>query len=487
MEESKQKTAKELKEFYTKYGGIINNFERAQNALQLIDPSNIKYDTASTFNKETLRTYLANPLRYHEKLIELSRYLYNVSKAYNRMINDNASMINLDYKSIIPKFDGNTKLNTKKMTKSFYDTSNFLAKINLKQELYKAYKRAWIEDVFFGCIYYDDTGIFILPLPSEYCQITSIYPTGDYGFDFDCSYFSNRQTELELWGEPFITLYNEYQKDQVNGKWQPFPDENCICFKIGTENITIPTPPYLPFFNSLIDLEDLSGITAIADAQRIYKLLVAQIPTLNNTGNMNDWAVDPEIAIQYFQQMLEKLPDYVDGIISPIEVTPINFDHDQTTDINKIENATSNILKSSGHIALTSTGATAISASIQSDENYVIGSLLPQTEAWLNRFVGLHVNNPCYVKLLKVTEYTKDKYKDSLIKGLNYGTPLITTLGILDGYSEVEQIAMAQLNDALGIRNLFKPYDTASTRSTEDTKTETVDSEASADKTEQAG
>lgn len=465
----KQPTAVELKTFYSKNKDFIEKFERAEAALKLLDPSKTQTRTFSTFSKEQLRTYMKNPLAQYKNLRSLSRYLYYVSQAYRRIITHNAGMIDLNYRNIIPSVDITQEINLDDVKKSFYDTAIILDKMNLPLEFLKVYTTCWIEDVFFGCVYYDDTGMFILPLDPDYCQITSIYPTGDFGFDFDCSYFRNRQTELELWGEPFTTLYKEYEKDTTNNRWLPFPDENCVCLKINTNETTVPVPPYVTLFDSLINLEDLSGITAIADAQRIYKLLVATIPTLSNTNQVDDFAIDPDTAINYFNKMLETLPDYTDAIISPIPIETVTFDQDQAADVNKIENATKNILKTSGHTIMSDpSGTTAMYANIQSDEDYAISALLPQTQAWLNRFLSLKLANPAKVKLLEVTKYTKDKYQDELVKSMNYGSPLLMTLGVLSGYSELEQMSMSYLNNALGLSDLFKPLATASTRSADE-------------------
>lgn len=484
IENKKQMNAVDLKNYYATKDLNKEAFDRAKEALQLLNPTKTQTRTFSTFSKDQLRTYMKNPLAQYKNLRNLSRYLYYVSQAYRRIINHNANMIDLNYRNIIPRVDITKEANLDKIKKTFYETAMFLDKMNLPLELLKVYTTCWIEDVFFGCVYYDDSGMFILPLDPDYCQITSIYPTGDFGFDFDCSYFRSRQTELELWGEPFTSLWNEYQKDTTNNRWLPFPDENCICLKINTSETTVPVPPYVTLFDSLINLEDLAGITAIADAQRIYKLLVATIPTLSNTTRPDDWAVDPSTAIDYYNRMVEALPDYTDAIISPIPIDTISFEDDQTTDVNKIENATKNILKTSGHTVMADpSGTTAMTANIQSDEDYAISALLPQTEAWINRFLSLKLKNPAKVKFLEVTKYTKDKYQDSLIKSMNYGSPLVTTLGVLSGYSELEQMSMAHLNEALGLQDLFKPLATASTRSSD----EQTGRPAAEDKGEQLG
>lgn len=481
----KQPTISELREWYATHDVKRKNFDRAQNALKLLDPSKSVTKKFSTFSKETLRTYMKNPLANYKNLRNLSRFLYYRSQIYRRIINYNATMIDTNYRSVIPHIDIIKGVDKEKIVKSFYETSLILDKMNLASEMLKVYTKCWIEDVFYGVYYFDEQeGGFILPLDPDYCQITSIYPTGDFGFDFDCSYFASHQTELELWGEPFKAMYNAYQKDTTSGKWQPVPDEYAICMKVDTTELTIPVPPYITLFDSIINLEDLKELTNIADEANIYKLLVAKIPLLDS-DDVDDFAVDPDTAISYFNKIKESLPDYVNAIISPIDIESVSFDHDQAADVNKVENASKNILKTSGHSTLAeANGTTAVMAAIRADEEYAISSLIVQTQSWVNRFLMLKLSDPSKVKFLEVTKYTKDAFKDSLTKDMNYGVPFITTLGVLNGYSELDMISMANTNDALGLSELFKPLATSSTRSSEENKTGRPENDTPTDESE---
>ncbi len=132
---------------------------------------------------------------------------------------------------------------------------------------------AWREDTSYGCIYYDETGFFIMPLPYNYCKVTGIFSDGTLSFSMDMSYFSNRQAQLEYYGDPFTSMYKAYQKDTANGKWQPIPDKNCFCIKINIDDPTLPLPPYVALFNSIINLCDTEDLQATKDAASIYKLL----------------------------------------------------------------------------------------------------------------------------------------------------------------------------------------------------------------------
>lgn len=470
---SNKRTASEVKQSFSKQEWEQMMFERSKAALQLVDPSKTSNRTISTFSKETLRTYMENPLSQYKNLRNLSRFLYYRSQVYRRLVNYNANMINLNYRTVVPIHDLVEDVSNEDILSNFNDTLKILEHMNLPLEFLKAYITAWREDVFYGCAYLDETGFFILPLDPDYCKVTGIYKTGgDLGFDMDMSYFSNRQDQLEMWGEPFTTMYNDYVNDRANGKWQPMPDANCVCLKVNVDDWEIPLPPYMGLFNSLINLEDLAEIEAIASEQNIYKLLVATIPTINNTNEVDDFAIDVNTAIEYFNKMTDSLPNYADAIITPIPIEPITFDKDQATDVNKIENATKSVLTVSGGIQTLCppSGTTAYTAAIRSDQEFAISALLPQTQAIVNRLLDFQLEGHARIKFLEVTEYTKDAYKESLIKDLNYGLPFSMTIGSLNGYSELEMISMAKLQSALDIESLFKPLQTAATRSAEDTK-----------------
>ena len=467
-----QPTAAEMRAWYEKHKKSIENFERSQDVLQLIDPSSTVTKTFSTFSKETLRTYMQNPLAQYKNLRNLSRFLYYRSQTYRRLIHYNANMIDLNYRSVIPSIDLFKGVDQQKMLKSYYETLNILDAINLPLEFLKAYITCWREDVFFGCVYYDETGMFVLPVDPDYCKVTGIYPTGDLAYDMDMTYFSRRQDILELWGEPFTTMFNAYNGNN-DQRWQPMPDENCLCLKHNIEDWETPIPPYLGLFDSLINLEDLREISAIADEQEIYKLLVTKIPLLKNSQDYDDFAVDPNTAISYYNKMVEQLPDYTNAIIVPgLEVESIAFEHDQASDVNKIETATKSVLSTSGGAAVLSaqnvSSSTSWKAAIVSDEEYALSSLLPQTQAWLNRFLKYYLKDAAKVKFMETTKYSRLDYKDSLRQDATYGIPVKLAINTLNGFSELETLSMAHLEQALDLTSLFVPLASSNTMNTGD-------------------
>ena len=447
-------------------------FKKSMEALNLYNPAKTLTRTSNTFNKETLRGYMERPYANERNLRNLSRFLRNRSQIYKKIIADNASMIDTHYRQVIPNYDpvkASKSSNQKKIEKSYFETIEVLDKMNLPSEMLKVYLECWTCDVFFGAYYYfRDEGGIMIPLDPDYCKITGLYPTGDFSFALDLSYFDSRSDQLELYGEPFTKMYNAYQADP-NEKWQQFPDEYACCMKVNLEDYQSAIPPYITLFYSLIDLEDLKELTAIAEENNLYKLLYFVLPLFSNSNVPDDFSVDPETATRYYKKIVDSLPDNVASFLTPIDIQQISFDPDQSQDVNKVENASKNILKTAGHVALADpNGATAMSAALRADEDYAISSLLPQTQGWVNRILGYLVSNPSKVKFLSVTKYSRDTFKEGLIRDLNYGLPVVQTLGVLNGLTETDLINMARFNQEIGLADLYKPLSTASTQSSID-------------------
>lgn len=473
----KQPTAAEMRKWYAKNKNTIENFEKAKEALQLVDPKKSSNKTFNTFSKEKLRTYMKNPLTNYKNLRNLSKYLYYVSQAYRRLVHYYANIPDLRYRSVIPRIDLNKGFDVNNDMKSYYDTLMFIDELPLCTEFYKLLIKAWVEDASFGVAYFTDKGngrydMFILPLPSDYCVITGLYSDGSIAFDFDMTYFNSKQELIDWWGYPFDQMYKEYQKDTRNNRYQPVPDDVSVALKVNLDTPDQILMPFMGMFSSLISLNDLVEISAVADEQEIYKLLSIKIPLINS-DSPDDFAVDPETAIDYYNRLVDSLPDYTNAVLLPgLDVEDVSFDSNKINEVSKVEKATKEIFGSAGggqvlHNTNIS-GSTGLKLAIKTDEMQALKPLLGEIEAITNRLISYQLNNASKIKFLEVTKYTSEEYKDSLIKSMNYGLPFAMTIGSMSGYSEVDLIAMANVNNTLNIESLFRPMATASTRSSED-------------------
>lgn len=472
----KQPTASEMRDWYAKHQKSIENFASAEEALKkLKDVSrNSTYRTISNFSKESLRSYLQNITSNEANLRNLSRYLYYRSQVYYRLIYYNANMFCLNARSIIPNYSIIEDNDKEQILKSYNDTLSAVDKMNLQYEFLKAYMICFREDVFYGVYYFDPesddaTSFFILPLDPDYCKIEGVYTTGDFAFAMDMTYFRRNSDLLEFWGEPFQSMYSEYEA--TNNRYQSMPPEYGICLKAHAEDWETVAPVFAGLLNSIISLIDQEDIASVADDQSIYKLIWMELETLSNSKEPNDWKVDPKLAIPYWDRMVnDALPDYVSSAIVPGKLNTISFQDNQDTEVNRVENATKTVLNTSGGSQVlnssTISGTTAFNAAIRSDTEFAISMLLPQTQSIVNRILSYYVDNPSKVKFFEISSYTKDAFKESILKDNTYGLAPKLLVNALNGFSEKETLALNFLeNECLGLTEKLVPVQSAHTTS----------------------
>lgn len=458
-------TAAEMKEWYDK------NVQNTQNAFkQIRDVTKTgRQTTLSSYNKDNVISYLQNISSNETSLRNLSRYLFYRSQVYFRLIMYNATMFDLNARAVIPTYDPTKSNNPNKVLKSYYETLQWLERMNHQHEFLPVLINNFIEDVFYGCCWIDETGTFILQLPPENCKITGKYFTGDFSYSVDMSYYRKYEYLLDYLGEPLSTMYKAYGGDNAK-RWQPMPDEYALCTKYRLESWETVCPPYSGLFMDLIGLLNLADVQAISDEQQIYKIIAAEIPRLQGTDIPDDWAVDIQTALNYYKRLEDSLPDYATSLITPLPLSVLSFSDDQTTDTTKIQKATKEVLNTSGGAQIlnssTISGAEAFRSATRADTELAISPLLGQIQGWTNRMLSYLMPDPAKVKFFEVSAYTKDAFKESLQKDLNYGFVSALAINSLNGFSELDTLALNFLErDVLKLNEKFIPLQTASTMS----------------------
>lgn len=471
----KQPTAAEMRNWYESYLKELENFAKSDDALkQLRDVSkSTRFKSVSKVTKENLRTYLENPSTNESGLRNISRYLVTRCQGYFRLIKYNANMFCLNARSVIPPYNPLEDNDKDKILESYYNTLTLLNKMGLQLEFLKAYITCFIEDAFYGIAYFDEASesypsLFFLPLNPQYCKIQGVWADGTFSFAFDMSFFTRNQDLLELWGDPFQSMWSEYQSSGV--KWITVPQEYSVCLKFRAEDWETVIPPFAGMLSGFLGLLEEEDVQAVASEEEIYKLLVMTLPLLKNSNAPDDFSVDPRTAAKYFDKFKDALPSFVDAIISPIPVDSISFDKDVASDTTRVQKATETVFNSAGgaqilNSAKLSTSA-AFEAVVKADTEFAISTLLPQTEAWVNSFIARYVDLPCKVKFYEVSVYTVDKLRKNLLENAQNGLPTKLAINALDGLSELESLALNYLEEeCLLLSDKLKPLNTSYTQS----------------------
>ena len=462
---STKRSAAEMKEWYEK------NKQNTQDAFKQIRDvtKTTRQSTLNSYSKDSVITYLQNITSNENNLRNLSRYLFYRSQVYFRLIMYNATMFDLNARTVVPQYDLTKDNDPQKMLKVYYETLLWLERMNHVNEFVPVLITNFIEDVFYGCCWLDETGMFVYPLPPDQCKIQGKYFTGDFAFSVNMSYFKKHEYLIEYLGEPFDSMYRAYGGNSAN-QWQPMPDEYALCTKYRTESWETICPPYSGLLLDLIGLLNLSDIQAVADEQQIYKVIAAEIPRLQGTDMPDDWAVDINTALEYYKKLAASVPDYATTLITPLPLEVLSFSDDQATDTTRVQNATKELLNTSGGAqtlnSATLTNSEGVRSANRVDSAFAISPLLGQIQGWTNRMLSYLVKNPAKVKFFNVSIHTKDAFKESLQKDMNYGFVSALAINSLNGFSELDTLSLNYLEkDVLKLNEKFIPYATASTQS----------------------
>ncbi len=468
---TKTLTAAEKREWYDKHKGEIENYVKVLDPLRLKDVTKTSTKRIETFDKDKLLSYFENIPGNERNIRNLSRYLYYRSHVYHRLVSYNATMFCLNARSIIPSYNPTKTNDAKKMLKNYYQTAQILENMHLPGEMIAPYTTCFVEDVFYGLVFYDDTGMFILRMDPDYCSINGRFMTGDYSFAINMSGYRQKTYLIEAMGEPLTSMYQAYQT--TGEKWQAVPAEYCLCLKYNVDDWEVVVPPLMGMFNSLINVTDQEDIEAMANELDLYKIIWMELETRGT--NMDDWKVTPAAAIEYFDRLSETFPDSVGGGVVPGKLESIDFNKDAASDTTNLAKATQTVLNTAGGAEVlnggTITGTSAFNGAAIANTQNAIATLLPQTQAWVNRFLGYHMTSPCKVKFFPVSVYTKENFQKNLLTAAQNGLPTKLAYNAMNGFSELDTLALNYFEEeVVGISDKLRPISTSYTQSGDGTE-----------------
>lgn len=478
-----KKTVAEMSTTLTKHERVLEMAKTTKamiDALQLTDLSKTESRTFQTYSRETLRTYMKSPKSYESQLRNLSRYLYRLCYEYRRICLHYATMICGDAFNIIPLDDPTQEMTPEERTNIWYETMIRWQRMDFASELVKLLLVAWREDSVYAYVYDDsdqDGGTcFYQILDGDYCRVSSV-EAGVFRFAFDFSYFRSHEAYLEYWDSEFKTKYEAYQKDSTL-RWQELEPERQVCFKVNSDDPTMDYPSFASLFEAIISNIDLQALKTAKDELSAYKLLVARLKPISGSDDPDDFEVDPDTALKYYNKFVAALPECVNACLSPVPIEPIEFkDLNNTDDTDMISNSISNIFKHIGGVILNSdkSGTTIYEAQIIADMEIAQSTLLPQVQRYLNLYFNYTIGaGHGYFKYIDgVCPYTRRQKRKELVESAQNGFSRMS-IGILDGNTALEQISMLKLEKDLGLVDLMSnPLSTSYTQSGSTQESET--------------
>lgn len=435
-------------------------YAAVKDALALIDLTQNKSITYTTYSRDSLRTYLQNPASEsnQKNLRKLSNYLYTVSHVYRRLINFKAYQIQLKSWTVYPDIPLTEEPDQDSILKNYDRVTKYIRNMDMKSQILKCMLQAWKNDVVFGFCYGDpekDGEFFIHLLDPDYCKISSQqYYRGVLGFAFDFSFFTGSNSYyLDVYDPIFKKMYNKYQNDN-SLRWQELPIENTFCLKINLDNLDYPVPPLSGLFDSVINLADLQAVQDLKDELEAYKLIYAKIDTISGTKDIDDFEIDLDLANAFLNKLKSAVPDNVALAMSPMKLDTIDFNSNNANDVNIISEAYENIVNANGGIVLNQnkiTNSTSFKLALQFDSMDAMAPV-EQINSWINLWIINHIGETnMVVEFSDVSPYFVDDKIDKLLKIAQYSVPCKMELASLISANPVKERGMSYLEKALGL------------------------------------
>lgn len=424
--------------------------------------------TYRKYTKSQIISYLENPASYEQQLRQMSRYLFNISNYYRRLIQYFAGMSTFSYIVVPYGVDYSKNVNLNKFRKGYYAVTNQLEKMNIRHEFSRALMVAFRDDIYYGYVWETNDSYTFQQLDADYCKISSI-EDGVYNFAFNFGYFDSNKERLPNFPPEFTTMYNAYKADNKL-KWQELPSENSVCLKVNEQSY-VPVPPFVSLFSALADIEDYRAISKDASEVNNYKALCLEIPT----GGDGTFLIDYDLCKEFYDMMCNVLPENIGAFMSPMKVTDWNFEKSGavsgTDEVAAAENSmwqqagVNKILFGGGEDPSSST----LNLSTINDQ-MIVFMMMRQIERWINRKLkSVSSSIKFKINILDVTYFNRVEMHNQYLKDGQYGLPVRSAIMATAGYSpsDLENLSYLE-NTVLELNKNEVPLTSSNTQSAAD-------------------
>lgn len=456
----------QTEEFQSKIKHAMKNFSYSPSTKKFSDKTKIQSPLVR-YSLDDINRWLQSPIQYEDQLRKLSNYLYDTHPTYKLIVR---------YMALLPAYAWSLSIDTSsgkkdKIKKDYLKSLHYIEKLNLKFELMKASIPAYKNDYFFGYEIESDSSYFIMPLDNKYCKVSSM-EDGIYNFAFNFQYFNTFREELELYPAEFKIKYQQYELNKDN-PWIELDPRKSVCFKTNIDT-QYALPMFSGMFPSLYELEEYKKMKKDRTKNENYMLLHQRIPMDEKNPDLNKFLIDLELASYFHQEASNNLPDGIEIVTSPMELTAVKTEKTKN-DNDYVTEAMREVYNDGGisQFLFNSDKNTSIglSKSVNTDEELSF-ALLRQMETWMNRklkykFPSLKLK----FSFLNVTIFNKAEVAEMYLKQAQYGLPVKLEIAAVHNMTPLDVINKANLeNDILGLQDLFIPLVSSHTQSSDENK-----------------
>lgn len=448
----------------------INKFIQGVNTRNL-DKLSRKY------TKEQIRRFQEDPQRYERQLREVSIYLYDSFQEYRNLINFYGYLLTYDY-ILIPD---NVYDEKDKLIQKFYDNLHFLENYNIKSKLNVSTPVLVREDVFYAYERTDGKNFIWQQLPTNYCRLLGTDEYECLTFEFDFSYFTKRNVDINNFDTEFKQGFEKYKQDTTLYRWQKINPEKGICFKFDKTSLYV-NPFFLGLYEEVLGISDYKDLQENSSRTNNFKLIHQKIPMHNSSKDFkqNQFLIDDETAKMFHNNVKANVGEGIGVATSPMELNGISLNEHKIEE-DMVAKAQRNVFTSAGvsQMLFNSEGNIGLNRSIENSES-IMFSLLRQYELWFKKRLKLFNKNRSSfnwnIIFPDLTVYNRKEKLQDFLKAAQFGFSKFFVAASL-GLSQMQFISLNNIENQLDLVENMIPLQSSHTQSDEGGKPEISDSD----------
>lgn len=409
----------------------------------------VKYKNQTASKLQYTKEQVLNFLEVNNEamLQKMSRYFFNVSGEYRRLVWYYSTIMTYDF-LVIPKIrdeDSITnKAKRKKFDQSFQSILDYCDNSQISETNRFINLIVILDGVFYGYERNLDDTYALQQLPSEYCR-SEYKIDGVNGIEFNFKFFdlyTKAEDKIKIFSQfppEFLAIYNDWKAGKLKDtsstpEWQPLNPEFARCHKL-TE---LSSPLLSPIFSEIISLSEYKALDKTQTEMDLFKLIVQTLPTDAKTGLPLLKLPESQALHSNAKKMITQ--EGLDVLTTPLKVEAVNLQERGQTLRDNIDRAENNIFNAAGTSRLlfgadSKNGTIGLSVSVVTDEAVLTG-LLDQSIRWYNnkfKYLQKSKNYSFEILMPFITRYNyKDKWnmwKEAATLGYSKLLPLVA-LGI---------------------------------------------------------
>jgi hypothetical protein len=382
----------------------------------------LKEQTIKQYTREDLILYIENPARYTSQLIDISNYMYNYSKLFQKIIDYYTDMalcrwtVDTQVKSV-----NFYSVNDKQLKKNYIAYIEKINRLNLAQDFNKILKRMFLEDCVFGYWLEENNSCSIYYFPYNWCSI-KFTMNGLYCFAIDTRRLS--QKDFDNLPKEIYKLVAKYRGKGGDEALCPIPIEKAVCYKFNN-HFSYLYPPFISIVQAILDILDYKILNKTKSEMEAWGLIEMFMPT-DEDGKL---LIEDDIALDAVLKALEVIPEGVGLIPTPMKLAAVPMNQKASNDRDNVRDSLSQFNLEAGvpdSVLGSSTSGSELTKSIENDAS-LIYRILDQISAYINLKMKIEgFNYPSYefrYSLLHITVFNEKEFQDKQLKAASSGAP----------------------------------------------------------------